>query len=377
MDLLKNIKVKKTDRNILIHDSNIDTRKINQIKDRLKLYNFTNVMLYSRHIYNVYYVGVYNPPFFNNIICVKNIISEEDIKELWNMVVVNGNIFIYEISKKELNKYRKNTSIFNNSILDKSSVLIKKYNNHTYQFPQYRIIDFIIAGTMKGGTTAGITNFSKHPEISMFKEEIHYFDVMENYQKGTNWYKSHFDYSKKMVGDKAPDVMYQDICLELLQIANPYVKILLFLRNPIERAYSHWKMLRDSFKVKRSFKYSVMDEINNRWGENRSFKISFWRHILQRGLYFEQIKRILKYFSIDNIHISISENIRHDMDSEYQKIFKFLGVSEFHFPFEEDFVSKSNDKLDKNSEIYKMLQKLFDKDKKSLEKFLGYKTGWW
>jgi hypothetical protein len=230
---------------------------------------------------------------------------------------------------------------------------------------------------MKGGTTAGITNFNKHPEISMCKEEIHYFDIMDNYQKGINWYKSHFDYTKKMVGDKAPDVMYQDICLELLQLVNPHVKILLFLRNPIERAYSHWKMLRDSFKIKRSFEYTVMDEIKNRWGENRTYKISFWRHILQRGLYFNQIQRILKYFSKDNIHISISENIRYDMDSEYQKIFKFLGVSEFHMPFEEDFVSKSDDKLDKNSKIYQMLQKLFDKDKKSLEKFLGYKTGWW
>ena len=119
---------------------------------------------------------------------------------------------------------------------------------------------------MKGGTTAGITNFSKHPEISMYKEEIHYFDIMENYQKGINWYKSHFDYSKKMVGDKAPDVMYQDICLELLQLVNPHVKILLFLRNPIERAYSHWKMLRDLFKIKRSFEYTAMDEIKNRWG---------------------------------------------------------------------------------------------------------------
>ena len=41
------------------------------------------------------------------------------------MVIVNGNIFIYEISKKDLNKFRKTTSIFNDSILDKSSVLIK------------------------------------------------------------------------------------------------------------------------------------------------------------------------------------------------------------------------------------------------------------
>ena len=377
MDLLNNIKVKKTDRNIFIYDEGIQQYEIDEIKDKLKKYKLINLLESRKNVYNIYYGNVYNPPFFNNIIYFKNIISNEDIKELWNMVLVNGYIFIYQISKKNFNQFRKNTFMFNNSILDKSSMLIKKYNNFSFQFPKYRVIDFIIAGTMKGGTTAGITNFSKHPEISMYKEEIHYFDIMENYQKGINWYKSHFNYSKKMVGDKAPDVMYQDICLELLQLVNPHVKILLFLRNPIERAYSHWKMLRDSFGLKRSFEYVVNDEINNRWGENRTYKVSFWGHVLQRGLYFEQIKRMLKYFPIDNIYISISENIRHNMDSEYQNIFKFLGISEFHIPFEEDFVSKSKDRLDEKSELYKILQKLFDKDKKSLEKFLGYKTGWW
>ena len=71
MDLLNNIKVKKTDRNILIYDSNIEARKFNEIKNNLKVYNFVDLMEYSKYIYNLYYGNVYNPPFFNNIICVK------------------------------------------------------------------------------------------------------------------------------------------------------------------------------------------------------------------------------------------------------------------------------------------------------------------
>jgi hypothetical protein len=211
----------------------------------------------------------------------------------------------------------------------------------------------------------------------MVENEIHYFDKKEIYQKGLNWYKSHFDYSKKMVGDKAPDVMYQTSCLELLQLVNPQVKIILFLRNPIDRAYSHWKMIRDHFRGTHSFEYSVNDEINNRWGENRLYHVSFWTHFVQRGLYYAQIKEILKYFPRDNLYIVISEKVRNNMDVEYQNIFHFLGLKEYHSKFEEVFVSEKKDVIDQKSKLYIKLKKIYNKDVKELEKFLGYKTGWW
>jgi hypothetical protein len=270
--------------------------------------------------------------------------------------------------------------MFINSIEKKDSInnkiIVKRTSNILYQFPKYRVIDFIIAGTMKGGTTAAITNLSKHPDISMVEKEIHYFDNVNNYQKGIEWYKKHFDYSKKLTGDKAPDIMYQEICHPLLQIINPHVKIILFLRNPIERAYSHWKMTRDLFKNTKSFEYCINDEINNRWNENRTYKISFWFHFVQRGLYYKQIKIMLKYFSLENILILISENVLNDMNTEYNKIFKFLNISEYNADFVEEFVSNKPDMIKKNDKLYSVLKKIYLKDVKKLEKLIGYKTNW-
>jgi hypothetical protein len=111
-------------------------------------------------------------------------------------------------------------------------------------------------------------------------------------------------------------------------------------------------------------------------GENRLYNVAFWHHFIQRGFYYEQIMEILKYFPKDNIFIVISEKVRNNMDKEYQNIFRFLGVSNFHTEFEEDFVSKKGDTLDKNSKIYKDLKKLYKEDIKKLEKYLGYKTDW-
>ena len=351
-------------RNLIIYDFNQSSdleifKKKYKLKDWLESYN---------PVYNIYYGKTYNPPFFNNIISIKKN-NMEDVEKIWNMTIYNGIILIS-------NSFRRK---FSNSIVSANEkyILIRKNMQTVYRFKEYHVIDFIIAGTMKGGTTAAIYNMSRHPDISMVKEEIHYYDNKKNFQKGVEWYKSHFNYSKKMTGDKNHDIMYEYSCLELVQAVNPQIKIIIFLRNPIERAYSHWKMTRDLFKNNNSFEYCVMNEINNRWGENRTGKISFWYHFVQRGFYYEQIQEMLKYFPIDNFYIAISEKVRNNMDKEYQKIFNFLGLDNHHSDFEEGFASVRDDKLDPKSKLYEKLKNIYEKDVRKLEKFLGYKTEWW
>jgi hypothetical protein len=359
---IDNILKNKNNRNLIIYNLGDDFNKINKKYEKCLLTNLP--------VYKIYYGDAYNPPYFSNIISLrKNNI--EDVQQIWNMTLVGG-IFIVDRSHKN---YFKDYVINDNK--NNKFIIVKKTNRFSYVFPKYRIIDFIIAGTMKGGTTAAIYNMTRHPDISMVKEEIHYYDNKKNFQKGVEWYKSHFDYSKKMTGDKNHDIMYEYSCLELVQAVNPQIKIIIFLRNPIERAYSHWKMTRDLFKNNNSFEYCVMNEINNRWGENRTGKISFWYHFVQRGFYYDQIQEMLKYFPIDNFYIAISEKVRNNMDKEYQKIFEFLGLDDYHSNFEEGFVSVRDDKLDPKSKLYEKLKNIYADDVKKLEKFLGYKTEWW
>lgn len=136
-------------------------------------------------------------------------------------------------------------------------------------------------------------------------------------------------------------------------------------------------MTRDLFRNKSTFEDAINDEIEHRWGESTLYDVSFWHHFVQRGLYYSQIERILKYFPRDNIYILITEHVKNDMDKEYQKVFEFLGVPQYHNNFIEEFSSKSPDQIDKKTEIYKKLKKIYNKDVKALEKFIGYKTNWW
>lgn len=352
-------------RNLIIYDTNYNIKKIEKESN--------NWLKSNMPIYTIYYGHVFNPPFFNNII-TKRKNTLEDVQKIWNMTLIGG----YFIIENKYESYFKDYLVKSKKTNKNMKIItVMKKTGFSYIFPKYRVVDFIIAGTMKGGTSAAKVNFAKHPDISIVEKEIHYFDNKDNFQKGVEWYKGHFNYAKKMVGDKNHDIMYEYSCLELVQNLNPQVKLIIFLRNPIERAYSHWKMLRDIFHYKFSFEYSVMDEINNRMGENRDPKLAFYYHIVQRGFYYEQISKMLEYFPRDNIYITVSEKTRNNMKEEYQKIFTFLNLPSYDDNFEEVFISQSSDKLEKDSPIYKMLQKLYSDDVKKLEKLLGYKTDWW
>ena len=156
----------KNDRNIIFYNNNIN---IDEFKNKYKLTNWMS----TDNLYLTYKAKIYNPPFFNNIISIQEN-NVEEVQKIWNMTILNGYFIIS-------NKFK---NLFKNIIEEHNNfILIHKNIYKLYTFPKYRIIDFIIAGTMKGGTTAGITNLNKHKDINMTKNEIQYFDNLKNYQK--------------------------------------------------------------------------------------------------------------------------------------------------------------------------------------------------
>lgn len=363
LNILHKLKVLKQHRNLLICDNTLDVSILEE--SFLKKWMVANLAVWI-----IYSGKFYNPPFFNNIISLINN-TFDDIQMIWNMTLLNG---FFVISNK-FKSYFSSQLIYEDTV--NKLIVIHKLKYTIFRFKKYRTIDFIIAGAMKGGTSSAVINFNKHPEIYINKHEVHYFDHFKNYQRGIDWYKSQFDYSKKIIGDKAPDVMFIYSSLSLLQTLNPFVKILLFLRNPIERSYSHWKMLKNEYNYNWSYEFNVNDELNHRMDENCFFNNSFWYHTIKRGFYYRHIMEILKFFPRENIYITISENVKDNIDEEYQKIFKFLEVSELHAEFTLDYVSKTSEHLHKNSKIYKKLKTIFTDDVRNLEQFLGYKTNWW
>lgn len=338
----------------------------------LKNNNIHNNFIYYSNdkLYDLYDCRFINPPFFDNVYILRDDLTTDDLKMIYNMTYTNGTITF-------LSKYN---YFFNekkgNNILTKLHLLkIQKKDNLVYQFKN-KIIDFIIMGTQKGGTTALSLNISKHPDIYIDNNpdptisEVHFFDI--NWKKGIEWYKKKFDYSRKMIGEKTPELMYLDCTFPLIQLVNPYVKIILILRNPIERAYSAWKHT-SKYGETRSFEDAIKYEIDYKLDENKTFHTSM-THYLQRGLYYKQIINILKWFSKDNLLILINEEVLKDMNKEYNKVYFFLNLPEFIGKYKLEYVSNNKSKI--NKDTYNSLISFFKEDIELLEKLIGHKTGW-
>jgi hypothetical protein len=350
--------------NILIYDNlkNVDSSFTNSTK-------YNNLLKYNKKIYLLYDAKEINPPFFDTIILNHNSLNEEELKMVYNMTKVGGTI----ISKKKYNSFFKHFKI--NIFDDKDTTYyeFKKNTNIVLQTPYTRVVDFIIMGTQKGGTTSLAHNIGKHPDIYMDNREdpriseVHFFDL--NWKKGIDWYKRHFDYRKKMVGEKTPELMYLNYTFPLIQSVNPYLKIILILRNPVGRAYSAWKMIKST----KTFEEAVDIELDTKLKENKTFFTS-QTHYLQRGLYYKQIKKLLKWFPKDNILILISEKFKNNMKEGCNEVYSFLNLKSFDTNYELKFMT--DDKSAMDNDLYDTLIAFFKTDILKLEKLLKIKTGW-
>jgi hypothetical protein len=345
-----------------------------------KIKNITDIIKYNDKIYLLYDGKIINPPFFDKIIVMHDDLKQNELEMIYNMLNVNGKIYF-------INKY---TYFFNDSQPYKEKLFqYQKKNNFQYIINYVpkghnrhfvddgRTVEFIIMGTQKGGTTALSLNISKHPDIYIDnnpdpkKSEIHFYDIY--WKNGIKYYKSKFDYSKKVVGEKTPDLMYLSYTFPLIQSVNPYVKIIIILRNPIYRAYSSWKLAAKHFNETKSFEDAINDEIENKLNENKTFYTAV-THYLQRGLYYEQLRELFKWFPRHNILILISEYVKLNMESEYDKVYEFLNLNKFKTTYNLEFESDDKSQIDSN--LYNKLIKFYKDDVTKLEKLLNIQTKW-
>jgi len=248
----------------------------------------------------------------------------------------------------------------------------------------------IICGFMKSGTTPLIHNLNRHPEIKMIKNpddpkkastEIRFFNDGQPWHtftnKGIDWYQSLFDDSRCQC-TKCANYLEQRLTMERIYKYIPNVKLIICMRNPVDRAYSEVKMTHPN--VKFNFKFAK--------------KFGY----LKRGEYYNLIKEnVLPFFEKDQIHIIIQERMKNDTINTMKNLYDFLGVSNVDFDIQkvtpEEATNRNlNLQEDGNIKSYKVwnsnykpmnqglreeLYKYFKVHNKRLFKFLGYKINEW
>jgi len=213
----------------------------------------------------------------------------------------------------------------------------------------YVLPEYIIIGGQKCGTTSLDLNLWKHPSVHpALMQEVHFFDY--NYHRGQGWYRRHFHTKAAArrhesshgeplkTGESSPYYIFHPLAPARVAEMCPGVKLIALLRNPVDRAYSHYhherrhggddRPMDDAFDWQRE--RAMLDrEVPRIMSDPEYFS---WAHrhesYLSRGLYAEQLERWLAHFSRDRLLVLQSEAFYADMVGAMRRVFAFIGVSD-------------------------------------------------
>ena len=185
-------------------------------------------------------------------------------------------------------------------------------------------VDFIIVGAQKCGTTSLHRYMSTHPSIWMPEQkEIGFFYYDNLYSQGPERYSMFFGAApvESVVGEASPQYMYDELCAQRISKHLPQVKLIFCLRNPLDRALSHYKMNYRRGLEKRSFNQVVSD-----WAQGIRSMDPELRYI-ELGEYGRLVGHFLKFYPLDDVLIINSRNLKFNKRSTMEKVCSFLGLN--------------------------------------------------
>jgi Sulfotransferase domain len=205
--------------------------------------------------------------------------------------------------------------------------------------------DYLIIGVKRGGTTSLQQYVTAHPDVIApnAAKASHYFDV--NFNKGWSWYRAHFPRQSWMdgeraagrpvvVGEASPYYCFHPLSIERIAARLPDVRLIIVLRDPVERAWSHYAYESARGNEELSFKDALDAEPDRLRGVEeriRQGEVADDRHwrlhaYLRRGLYAEQVEAVHQHFAPERLKVVVSEELFADPLTVMNDVFSFLGV---------------------------------------------------
>jgi hypothetical protein len=250
--------------------------------------------------------------------------------------------------------------------------------------------DFIIIGAMKSGTTSLYYNICQHQNIfESAYDEIGFFD--DNFELGLYWYRSMFPtvfqkyitklkHQKFLTGEDTPFYFWKQNVVDRIHNILPNVKLIIILRNPIDRAYSNYTDRINLGNEPTSFEEVVKNEIefikkNNLKSVNNELKDMIKEPAyLAKGIYVNQLKLWRKKFPLKQFHILSTEEMSNQPHKTLEKVFEFLKVSKKNIKTPQK--RKMKEYAPMNSDTRKLLIEFFKPYNEKLYKEINQQFGW-
>jgi hypothetical protein len=244
----------------------------------------------------------------------------------------------------------------------------------------------LIIGTAKGGTTSLFNYLAEHPDIvPPLGKEMHYFDLY--HARGERWYRGRFPYEFRLrkgglTLDASPYYLFHPLAPERAARLLPQAKLIALLRNPVERAFSHYHHeFRGGWETL-SFAEAIEREPERLAGEEERLRAdprySSYSHrtysYLRRGRYIEQLRRWMEHFPRANLLVIQSEWLFRDPAGATGAVQQFLGLRPYQCPSYKTFLQGQYSKMD--PELRRRLVAYFEPHNRELYEWLGEAYDW-
>lgn len=263
--------------------------------------------------------------------------------------------------------------------------------------PLRTLPDFLIIGAKRGGTTSLYEYLLAHPNVApLFPatqniKGIHFFDT--NFGHGLSWYRSHFPSvvsrisslvsgHRRLVGEASPYYLFHPRAPRRAHSVVPSAKLIVLLRNPVDRAYSHYKERRRNGTEPLDFQAAIEREPQRLHRETERILtdpsyVSFAHEhssYLAQGVYRPQLERWMARYPREQMHMIRSEDLFANPAAVYAEVLRFLGLPawsptafrRFNFHASEDMPSS----------VRHELLNYFAPNNHDLADFLGINLGW-
>lgn len=196
-----------------------------------------------------------------------------------------------------------------------------------------RPLDFLIIGAQKSGTTSLRRYLAKNLDVIRMSQagELHFFD-----DESVDWNHPDYEaYHQKFaslntrfqdihkLGESTPIYLYWRPCVARIHAYNPRIKLILVLRNPMDRAFSHWNMewrrQRDPLSFSEALSQETERAANVYPLQDRNYSY------LDRGRYVEQVTRVYSFFAPEQVLILKAEELFQSPASSLERIEAFLN----------------------------------------------------
>ena len=191
--------------------------------------------------------------------------------------------------------------------------------------------NFLCIGAPKAGTTTLFHILNQHPDIYIPAiKETEFFVDDKRYEKGPQYYEEKF-FSKwngeQAIGEICPNYFHFDYVSErIFKTLGSKVQLIFIFRNPVHRAYSHYRMSSGNRFETNPFKEAILLE-NERETGGRVAKSLF--SYISTGFYAKHLNRYLKYFSKEQMFFIVFETeFVQNRDITVSKLLEFLNVKE-------------------------------------------------